>query len=109
MADTTKLAGTFDAWRLTIGFEPQNLRAAFERCEELGLQPKVVGHQIVKCLNRFRVRLLVTVPCCAALDADDFVNEHMGPFEGLLTHGTVVSLLCPPLPQPALALPSPAA
>ena len=45
MADTTKLAGTFNAWRLTIGVQPRYLDKALKRCKELGLDPRVCGYQ----------------------------------------------------------------
>jgi len=92
MADTTKLAGTFEAWRLTIGVKNLHLEAALKRCEELGLQPKVCGYQ-----KKVGILFSVTVPCCVCKDPQPyFMAIEMCPFRGALVHAIKVWLICPP-------------
>lgn len=92
MAETTKLAGTFKAWKLVVGVRPENLDGALCRCRELGLLPNVCGYQDGNVL--FRVLLPTKLP-----DTEDtrliFMKE-MAPYHGMTYYGAITSLACPP-------------
>ncbi|TSC94043.1 MAG: hypothetical protein CEN87_712, partial [Parcubacteria group bacterium Licking1014_1] len=92
MAETTKLANTFKAWRFTIGVKPHNLDGAIKRCEELGLQPKVCGYQP----DDVGILFSVIVPRCVCVHPQpDFMQPHMSSFHGALVHGAEMKLICP--------------
>ena len=57
MADTLKMASTFEAFRLFVGFEPVRLGDAISRFLELGLCPTVCGYE----KNRVLVRLILPI------------------------------------------------
>lgn len=93
MADTTKLAGTFVAGRLTIGVRPHNLDRALECVRDLGLFPDVCGSQdgyvlfrvFVPLVNDGRRPLHVPYALTKAVDA----------FHGALFHSVERNLICP--------------
>ena len=97
MAEITKLAGTFEAWRLTVGVQPYYLEGALKHCVALGLQPKVRGFQ-----QEVGILFSIVIPRCVCEHPDlNFVPKEMGPFHGSLTHGVKVQLICPPAPETA--------
>lgn len=88
MADTTKLASKFRAWRFTIGVEHWALAKALDRCRELGLDPQVCGYQDERILFK------VVVPDEDRATEWKFKKEYQA-FHGALFHGVQVSLICP--------------
>ena len=89
MADITKLASSFKAWRLTLGTKPHNIKTALEHCEKLGLQPRVCGFQ------EDRVLFSVTLPHGIFSHPQEFVNQHRDQLQATTFHGTKVELTCP--------------
>ncbi len=94
MADTTKLAGTFEAWRFTVGVYPKDLEDVLKFCERLGLQPKVCGFQDKHVL------FAVTIPLFSMISVgmqspSDFVNKALRGFRAATFHGVKVELICP--------------
>lgn len=92
MADTTKLASTFPAWRLTIGVRPEHLMQALARCRELGLQPNVCGHD--SSLNHVLFR--VFVPSTQNEDACQLSFEEVMTTFHEIYHSAKVNLIGPP-------------
>jgi hypothetical protein len=90
MADKTKLASTFEAWRIIIGPTTEHLDSTMSRCEDLGLQPKPCGYQ------EQRVCISVTIPCHACPIPEFFINEYLPSFHVALFHAIKVKLICPP-------------
>jgi hypothetical protein len=93
MADTTKLAGTFKAWRATIGVQPKYLVRTVSRCEDLGLQPRLISYD-----NGYKViTLSVTIPCSVcAIPCRNFTETHLKEFHALLLHAVQVNMICEP-------------
>jgi hypothetical protein len=91
MADTTKLAGRFTAWRLTIGVKPEDLGSAIKRCVDLGLLPEVRGYQDRMVLFRVLVPDVHNESTCPLA-----FRKEMASFYGALYHGARVELICPP-------------
>ncbi len=95
MADTTKLAGTFKAWRCSVQVEPQHLDGALKRCEELGLRPRLLPGYI-RDFRGFFVEFQVVVPRCVCDNpVGQFVERELGSFEALPVHFTETDLICP--------------
>ncbi|MFA5935072.1 MAG: hypothetical protein WC827_04260 [Candidatus Paceibacterota bacterium] len=88
-ADTTKLASSFKAWRLTLGTEPHNIKKAIKHCEQLGLLPKVCGYQ------EDMILFSITLPYGKFSHPQAFVNHHMDYLHAAIFHGTTVELICP--------------
>ena len=95
MADTTKLASTFKAWRLTVGVEPGHLGVAVNRCLELGLLPEVRGYQDERVL----FRVLLPEGQNSGDQKRVFIQE-MNACHGALFQGVETKLICP-LPSTA--------
>lgn len=94
MADTTKLAGTFKAWKLTFGAKPEKVLEALARCRELGLQPRLCGDQGGYIL------LQVFVPNTNNEDScPQAFQKEMNDFHWPLFHGAKTYLVCPPSVQ----------
>ena len=85
MAETTKLAGTFTAWRYTMAVRLNNWIAASQHCRKLGLDPRLCGDRDEKFL--FQVLIPVGGEGC--------FQKEMQPFGATLIHGTKVELVCP--------------
>jgi len=85
MADTTKLAASFRAWKLTIGVHPNNLQLALTHCQSLGLLPNVCGFQNGDVL----FRVLLPEWSKTAFDSE---LQH---FDGAVNHGVKTTLICP--------------
>jgi hypothetical protein len=90
MAETTKLASTFKAWRLTVGVEHEHLGAAINRCLELGLLPEVRGYQDEHIL----FRVLLPESQNGGNQKQVFMQE-MNACHGALYHGVETKLICP--------------
>ena len=69
MADTIRLAGAFEAWRLTVGVDPRFLGSAIKLCRDMGLRPDVCGFKGERVLFR------VLVPCSAGLPGE--TSQHL--------------------------------
>ncbi len=91
MADTTRLAGTFEAWRLTIGVKSHYLEDALKHCKGLGLDPRVCGYQ-----EEVGILFSIVVPSCVCKHPEPhFMAKEMRPFHGALVHAVKVQLICP--------------
>ena len=91
MAEITKLASTFKAWRFTIGVQPHHLKAALERCKELGLDPAGVR---IPGTRGGLFSVVIPLGACANPQTD-FMIQYMRPFCGMLVHGQMLHLICP--------------
>ncbi len=95
MADTTKLAGSCLAWRLTVEVGPENLDGAHARCRELGLMPKVCGYNA----DYRNVVFHVLIPVPKPNDWDGLqttFKEEMGEYNCRIPHATRTWLIVPP-------------
>jgi hypothetical protein len=91
MADTTKLAGTFTAWRLTIAVKPESLDKVLMRCHDLGLEPRVSGYE--PPIGPL-VHVFIPVASCAH-PLRNFIEPYLGELRVALVQGVQVGLLCP--------------
>ncbi len=88
---TKKLAGTFEAWRVTLVVEPQRLGEVVTKCKELGLQPKGSGFTFDN-----KIILVVVVPHSSGFEAfEDAVKPFDVGYKGVQD----VELICPPAPE----------
>ena len=95
MADTTKLASTFKATRLGMKVGVGNLFSALERCEMLGLQPKLGSHST----SRKEIVFYVVLPYSDYGHVHGFVVKEMGTLGCLRVQESDVELVCPPPPE----------
>ncbi|MCF7845114.1 MAG: hypothetical protein K9M03_04800 [Kiritimatiellales bacterium] len=86
MADTTKLAGTFDAWRLILRVDPINLAAAIIHCVQLGLmEPRTLG------LHDSDIQFQVNVPKGVRDKFEELMQQH----EASTVDARRIKLMCP--------------
>lgn len=97
MADTTKLAGTFAAARLTIGVKPHRLDRALECVRDLGLFPDVCGFQDGCVL--FRVFVPMVNDGKQPPHVPFALTTVMHSFHGALFHSVERNLICPLLAE----------
>jgi len=91
MADTTKLADEFIAWRLKLGVKPIRLKSTLNVCKKLGLFPKLCGFQ------EGRVMFHVMVPDNPIHEGNSTVAAAVANKLNVgLYHGVRVRLICPP-------------
>jgi len=97
MADTSKLAGTFVAWRIVFTIATKYLDAAWEHCCELGIQP-TIRRYVPSGVDEIGglISISVTIPSCACKNPEEFMNKEIKPkFKGSLDNSTEVCLICP--------------
>lgn len=103
MADTTKLADTFKATRMTLRVG-RDANEVIRRCKALGLQPKVVGYNEATGILLFSVVVPHREREEERVDSAFHAFEaEMRPYDvGLDGHATNVNveLICPPAPEP---------
>lgn len=89
MADTTKLASTFRAWRVTFAVPTEHLVRAVARCMDLGVQPRACGYQEEEVL------FSITIPCGSCDHPKSVVDEHLKGFHAQIVNAVRVELICP--------------
>ena len=71
MADISKIAGTFEAFRLTVGVEPKDLGVFIKKCLALGVQ--------INPTNEFQdswIRCRVTLPADSLTAFEEQVKQY---------------------------------
>ena len=93
MADKTKLADSFIAWRLTLDVKPSRLKSTLNVCKKMGLFPKPCGFQD----GRVMVQVLVPDIPSPLIEGNSTVAKNVANKLNVgLYRGVRVRLICPP-------------
>ncbi len=91
MANTIKLARTFEAWVVTIEVKIDHFAEAFAYCKDIGIRPEIVAY----LEGQERISFFVTIPVDNCQYPDDILAEKFNDFVWLIDEVRKVSLICP--------------